>query len=81
MLTMEQALTAREFHVGQCQKHVGPRGGIRITQTVYRRNGATKTWKTRPTEYRVPVVHGLRGYGQLTHYNSYDVHTVEECTL
>ena len=25
-----------------------------------RRNGSTKTWKTRPTEFRIPVKMGLR---------------------
>ena len=26
-----------------------------VTQEVWRRNGKTQTWKTRPNEFRVPV--------------------------
>lgn len=32
-----------------------------------RRNGRTQTWKTRPGEFRIPVVAGLRAYGEITH--------------
>lgn len=32
-----------------------------------RRNGRTQTWKTRPGEFRIPVVAGLRAYGAITH--------------
>lgn len=32
-----------------------------------RRNGATKTWKTRPTEFRIPFKCGLRTCGALDH--------------
>lgn len=35
----------------------------------WRRNGRTKTWKTRPGEFRIPVKHGLRSYGYITEYN------------
>jgi len=35
----------------------------------YRVNGALKTWKTRPTEFQLPIKHGLRDYGYLTHEN------------
>ena len=31
-----------------------------------RRNGATKTWKTRPTEFRIPIKHGMYDYGYIT---------------
>ncbi len=34
-----------------------------------RRNGATKTWKTRPGEFRIPIKAGFRTYGELTHNN------------
>lgn len=32
-----------------------------------RRNGATKLWKTRPGEFRVPIKIGFRNYGEVTH--------------
>lgn len=31
-----------------------------------RRNGATKLWKTRPSEYRIPVKAGLKSHGYIT---------------
>ncbi len=34
-----------------------------------RRNGATKTWKTRPGNFRIPVKHGLYQYGYIDHNN------------
>ncbi len=34
-----------------------------------RRNGKTKTWKTRPGEFRIPVKAGLRSCAYITHYN------------
>lgn len=37
-----------------------------------RRNGQTKTWKTRPGEFRIPVKAGLRACGYITHTNMND---------
>ena len=34
-----------------------------------RRNGATKLWKTRPDEFRIPIKIGFRDYGQVTQDN------------
>lgn len=84
MITKEQALTAREFHVttaGYCIEHVGPRGGVTIKQEVWRRNGATQTWVTRPDDFRIPVKHGLRHYGQIHENNADGFHTAEDCPL
>lgn len=30
-----------------------------------RRNGATKLWKTRPAEFRIPIKYGFRGTGYI----------------
>lgn len=38
-----------------------------------RRNGATKTWKTRPGDFRIPIKAGLRVYGELTHVSDIGV--------
>lgn len=81
MVTLEQALTARDFHENGCTRHVGPRGGVKETVRSWRRNGATQTWKTRPGEFRVPIKWGLKTYGQLWHYNASEWHTAEECPL
>lgn len=32
-----------------------------------RRNGKTQTWKTRPSEFRIPLKAGLYMYGEITH--------------
>lgn len=32
-----------------------------------RSNGATKLWKTRPSEYRIPVKAGFKACGAITH--------------
>lgn len=34
-----------------------------------RRNGHTATWRTRPTEFSIPIKFGFRGTGRLDHTN------------
>lgn len=34
-----------------------------------RRNGQTKTWKTRPNEFKIPVKYGLYEYGYIDESN------------
>ena len=34
-----------------------------------RKTGMLKTWKTRPEEFKLPVKHGLRDSGYITHEN------------
>ena len=36
----------------------------------YRRNGATKLWKTRPDDFKIPVKHGLYRFGYITQDNA-----------
>jgi len=81
MINMQQAVNAHEFHAGECVKTIGKRGGVKITQEVWRRNGKTKLWKTRPTEYQVPIKHGLRAYAYITPSEADQVHTSEDCPL
>lgn len=84
MVTKQQALTARVFHyVGkqQCKRTVGPRGGVKVSIVECRRNGATKTWKTRPQEFRVPVKYGMYEYAYISQDNAEDWHTAEDCPL
>lgn len=38
-----------------------------------RRNGATQLWKTRPSEFRIPVKAGLKAYGQVWHSDTIGV--------
>ena len=81
MITKQQAIESREFHAGECTRHVGPRGGITEKSEVWRRNGKTKTWKTRPEEYSVPVKYGLYGYGHITESDTGLVHVSDDCPL
>jgi hypothetical protein len=76
MVTREQALTEREFHYDP-EGHGDPCKGPR--SNLYRRNGATKTWKTRPTEFRLPVKFGLYGYHAITQDNATAFHAASEC--
>jgi len=36
-----------------------------------RRNGATKLWKTRPNEFRIPVKAGLKACGYIDHTSQF----------
>jgi hypothetical protein len=81
MVTMTQALTEREFHVGPCTRKIGPRGGITERVETWRRNGATKLWKTRPNEFRVPVKFGMYAHGYIDHDNANVAHVASECPL
>ena len=81
MLTMTDALIANEFHYGTCTRTVGPRGGVTIKREIWRRNGRTQTWKTRPNDYRVPVRYGMRTYGSIQSKHAANIHTVADCPL
>lgn len=81
MLTYEQALTEHEFHYGKCKKIVGPRGGVTRKQEIYRRNGKTQTWRTRPHDFRIPVKFGLYGYSEITQRDVHEFHAASACPL
>lgn len=79
MITREQAINAREFHYAKsCGVKRGPRGGIKVTQIVWRRNGKTKTWKTRPDEWTIPVKNGLKTCGYLTQTHAAAYHVADD---
>ncbi len=79
MVTKAQAIEAQEFHCGPCIVYVGPRGGRTLRQEVWRRNGKTKVWKTRPEDFKVPVKHGLYKYGYIDNGNASTCHTAADC--
>lgn len=81
MITYAQALRGREFHFGECKRTDGPRGGVTIKVTRVRRNGMTQTWKTRPTEFSIPVKHGLKNAFRITDKDADQWHTAEDCPL
>ena len=83
MITKEQALdtSIRYFHIGECTRVVGPRGGVKVSIKECRRNGKTQTWKTRPNEFRTPVKYGLYEYGNITDVNNGRFHTEANCPI
>lgn len=84
MLTKEQALMADEFHFvgnGGCSKHVGLRNGVKVHMVRVRRNGATKTWKTKPNEWRLPVKYGMYDAYSITQRDAENYHTAADCPL
>lgn len=84
MITKEQALTlhyGQTFHYGECKRAVGPRGGITESTVNVRASGRCQTWKTRPTEFRLPIKHGLYTNGEVTERNASEFHLVSDCPL
>ena len=79
MITKEQAMTADFFHLGTCSKRVGKRGAIYLTATQWRRSGRTKTWKTRPEDFRVPVKYALSASSYIDLEHAQDWHLPEDC--
>ena len=77
-ITKDQALVGHEWHDdGGCPSNPGSRGRDK-GPIVWRRNGATQTWVTRPTDFRLPVKHGLRDYSAVTPDNN-NIHAAEDC--
>ena len=84
-LTMEQAMTGQHFHFDmdgcrlECAVTYGKTGKAQPRASIFewRRNGATKTWKTRPNEYRIPVKYGIRDYRYITQDDH--VHLAKDC--
>ena len=63
MITKSQALTENHFEM----IHRNNADGSPVR---WRRNGATKIWKTRPDEFRIPVKYGLYQYGYIDQDNA-----------
>jgi hypothetical protein len=77
MVTRDEALTADRFHYAGMFGDA-PKCAVGKPER-WRRNGATKTWKTRPDDFRVPVKFGLREYSYIDHDNADDFHTEAAC--
>jgi hypothetical protein len=80
-VTFEQAIASSQFHFGECSVSYGVTGKARprLQQNVWRRNGATKTWKSRPGAFRIPVKHGMYQYGYIDDTMNAIVHAAEDC--
>lgn len=84
MVTKEQAVFEDHFHScirGECNKTVGPRGGVKFHCDRVRRSGSTKTWVTRPNKFRVPVKFGMYESGYITDDNANMFHVASECPV
>lgn len=85
MVTKQDAVLAGEtwgpveFHYGECREVSGPRGGVTRDSETWRSNGHCKTWKSRPTDFRLPIKYGLYGYGYIDQSNAKDWHLASEC--
>ena len=42
------------------------------TPKKWKRNGKVKLWKTRPTDFKIPVKNGLGNYGYIDHTNFHE---------
>ncbi len=80
-MNIQQAASASYIHWGNCTRTIGPKGGVKEHSTVCKVNGSLKTWKTRPNDFRLPVKHGMRGYGEVTPENISQFHLESECPL
>lgn len=64
MVTKEQAMNARHFRSLKIKRADGK------TPIEVRVSGRCQTWKTRPTEFKVPIKYGLYESSYITHENA-----------
>lgn len=64
-----------------CVRTIGPRGGIKEFVTLCRPSGKCHTWVTRPTEFKLPVKHGMYDNSYITQDNAADFHLASDCPL
>ena len=69
MITIELAKTLK---VGDILTHDTAKLADGKTPQRCRVNGKCKTWVTRPTEFKLPVMQGLRHAGYITEFNAAD---------
>lgn len=84
MITKEQAMAlsyGATIHRNGCNLTVGPRGGITVRIEEWRKSGQVKLWKTRPSDFRMPIKYGLYQSNYLDHNNACYFHLPENCPL
>lgn len=75
---LHAAATNAEIHfTGAHPCVIADHGHGRITR--YRVNGRVQEWKTRPTDFRLPVKHGMYDHGAITPENAGCFHLAENC--
>jgi len=65
MITKQDAMTIGMFYHARLRNADG-------TALRARSNGKCKTWKTRPSHFRVPIKHGLYEYGYIDHNSAHN---------
>lgn len=73
-ITPKMAMTANEFYHRKL-KYKDGKTPIRV-----RRNGATKVWKTRPGEFRIPYKYGMYDFGYIDQNNASEWSTIPNPT-
>lgn len=81
MLTKEEIDNAYVFHQNGCYIKVGPRGGKKAYVIRFRRSGKTQYWKTRPDDFRIPIVRGLYDHWEITPQNVNLFHSMANCPI
>ena len=87
MITKEQAIGFRygqELHYtgrADCNKVVGPRGGVKVNVVHVRVSGQCQTWKRDIDRFRVPVKYGLYESSEITERNAADFHLPADCPI
>ena len=81
MTTIHDYVTEGGAHWGNCTRSTGPRGGVKTHTTFSKVTGQLKTWKTRPDDFRLPIKHGMRGYGEIVPSTISQFHLPSECPL
>jgi hypothetical protein len=71
-ITPQAAMTANHFY------HRTLRYKSRDVPVKARRNGSTKTWKTRPGQFRVPIKVGMYEYGYIDNRNADEWSTIPD---
>lgn len=88
MITKEQAIklgdgTIRdEIHcevVRNCQRTVGPRGGVTEKIVRVRPSGRCQTWKRDTARFRLPVKYGMYESSEITQENADAFHLAADC--
>lgn len=86
MVTLDQL---RDQHVvvhhpASCIRKIGPRGGLVVRPWAARRTGRLQTWKTRPGQFAVGMVHGFyakSGAFTITERNAHEYTLASECPI
>lgn len=74
MISREEALTRDTFYLIERRRT----GGKANRVVTVRRSGKTKTWKTRPDEWDMPVKYGLYTSFHLTQFDAADIYSDPE---